>query len=76
MSMKLQLRKVDGDVVIILPQKLISLLTWGAGDIVDAKIVEDNLIIRRDETSYSRAMKIARKGMERYRSTFEKLAKN
>jgi bifunctional DNA-binding transcriptional regulator/antitoxin component of YhaV-PrlF toxin-antitoxin module len=61
--------------VVILPQELTSVLNWAAGDSVDANIVEGNLVMVRAETLHGRAMKIAKKGMERYRTTLENLAK-
>jgi hypothetical protein len=74
--MSIELRRVNDQLVIVLPEELTASLAWEAGDIVRAEIVEQGLKIVRVETIHSRAMKIARKCMEKYRNTFETLAKS
>ncbi len=74
--MKLKLRKIGDHTAAILSDDLLSRLEWRAGDILDAEVVDDGLKILRTETVHARAMKIARKGMEKYRDTLEKLAKS
>ena len=75
--MKVQLQKhEDGRLMLVLPAEITSALNWGRGDTVEVEIEADALKIIRTETFHARAMKIARKAMEKYRTTFVQLAKN
>jgi bifunctional DNA-binding transcriptional regulator/antitoxin component of YhaV-PrlF toxin-antitoxin module len=74
--MKLEIRKVADDIVIVVPTEIASRLGWEAGDVCECEVHGDELRIVRTETKHARAMKIARRGMEKYHSTFEKLAKS
>jgi bifunctional DNA-binding transcriptional regulator/antitoxin component of YhaV-PrlF toxin-antitoxin module len=74
--MKLEIRKVADDTVIVVPAELASLLGWEPGDICEGELHGAQLWVVRTETNHARAMKIARQAMEKYRDTFEKLAKS
>jgi bifunctional DNA-binding transcriptional regulator/antitoxin component of YhaV-PrlF toxin-antitoxin module len=75
--MKLEIRKVADDTIMVVPLEVISQLGWEAGDICQAEIHGDELRIVRAETAkHAQAMKIARRGMEKYRDALSKLAKS
>jgi bifunctional DNA-binding transcriptional regulator/antitoxin component of YhaV-PrlF toxin-antitoxin module len=75
--MKLELRKVADDTIIVVPPEAISQLGWEAGDLCEVEIQGDELRITRAETAkHAQAMKIARRGMEKYRDALAKLAKS
>lgn len=73
--MRLEFRKHGERFIAFIRHELVSQLGWRRGDTLDAQAVDGCLKIVRIETAHARAMKIARKGMERYRGVFEKLAK-
>jgi bifunctional DNA-binding transcriptional regulator/antitoxin component of YhaV-PrlF toxin-antitoxin module len=75
--MKMEIRKVGDDIVIVLPTDTASQLGWEPGDVCEGEVCAAELRIVRTETKeHARAMKIARRGMEKYRNTLEKLAKS
>jgi bifunctional DNA-binding transcriptional regulator/antitoxin component of YhaV-PrlF toxin-antitoxin module len=75
--MKLEIRKVADDTMIVVPAEVISQFGWEAGDVCQIDIQGDELRITRAETAkHAQAMKIARRGMEKYRDTLGKLAKS
>jgi bifunctional DNA-binding transcriptional regulator/antitoxin component of YhaV-PrlF toxin-antitoxin module len=75
--MKLEIRKVADDLVIVLPAEITSRLGWKAGDVCEGEVHAGELRITRAETEkHARAMQIARRGMEKYRATLEKLVKS
>ena len=74
-TMKLQLRRIDDQLVCTLPDEVVARLGWGPGDTVDLDSDGSVLKIVRTQTAYDRAMKIARKVMDEYHSTLETLAK-
>ena len=74
--MKLKLSKIGDDTVVVLPAEVVSRLGWEPDDFYEGEVHGDELRIVRTETKHTRAMKIARRGMEKYRSTLEKLAKS
>ena len=74
--MRLKLRKRNNDLMVILPRELICRLDWDAGDFVDATIVDGNLVMLGAETMHARVMKIARRGMQKYRKALEDLSKS
>ena len=74
--MPITIHKRGEKLLIELPPELLSKLGWGVGDIVSVDQVEDGLKISRATTAHDRAMQIARKGMDKYRKTFEILAKS
>jgi bifunctional DNA-binding transcriptional regulator/antitoxin component of YhaV-PrlF toxin-antitoxin module len=73
---KLEIRKVDDATVIVIPEEIASQLCWEPGDECAGEIDGDTLRVVRAETKHEQAMKIARRGMEKYRDTIEKLAKS
>ena len=62
--------------LIELPIELARTLGWRAGDVLSLDQVETGLKIERAMTSHDYGMKLARRGMERYREAFQKLAKS
>ena len=74
--MKLEIRKVGDETVLALPAEIVSQLGWEPGDVCEGQLEGDRLSIIRTETNHDRAMRIARKGMEIYRATLDKLAKS
>jgi antitoxin component of MazEF toxin-antitoxin module len=77
MIMKLQVRKVGDEILVAIPSELLARLGWEHGDICEAEIHGHELRVVRTETAkHAAAMKIARRGMEKYRETLAKLAKS
>ena len=74
--MNVEIRKCNERLVVELPTDAISGLGWSSGDILGAEIVGDALKLVRVETAHDRAMQIADKMMDEYRTTFEQLAKS
>jgi bifunctional DNA-binding transcriptional regulator/antitoxin component of YhaV-PrlF toxin-antitoxin module len=74
--MKLEIRKVGDDTVIVVPAEVASELGWDPGDVCEGEVHGDVLRVVRTETKHAGAMRIARQIMEEYRETFEKLAKS
>lgn len=73
---KLEIRKVDDVTVIVIPEEIASQLRWEPGDEYVGEVHGDRLLVVRTETKHEQAMKIARRGMEKYRDTMVKLAKS
>jgi bifunctional DNA-binding transcriptional regulator/antitoxin component of YhaV-PrlF toxin-antitoxin module len=74
--MKLEIRKVGDDTVIVVPAEVASELGWDPGDVCEGEVHGDVLRVVRTETKHAGAMRIALQIMEEYRETFEKLAKS
>jgi antitoxin component of MazEF toxin-antitoxin module len=74
--MQTSIRKLGDKLVVELPVGLTGELRWNSGDIVDVVLADGGLKIDRKLTVRARAMQIARKATERYRETFEALAKS
>jgi putative addiction module antidote len=74
--MKLEIRKVANATVIVIPAEIATQLGWEPGDECEVEVDGDTFRVVRTETKHSRAMKIARRGMEKYRDTLDKLAKS
>jgi len=70
------IHKCGEKLLIDLPIELARRLGWGAGDILKMHQVEAGLKIERAMTRHDYAMKLARRGMEKYREAFQKLAKS
>lgn len=73
--MKFLVRKSGEKFVVDLPSETIAKLGWARGDVLAAEVVDGGLKIVRIQTFHDRAMEIARRGMMKYRKTFEALAK-
>ena len=67
----------DGDkrVVELLPE-LLPQLGWDVGDVLTAEIFEHGIKFMRTKTAHDHAMEIAMDVMEKYRETFEAVAKS
>ena len=74
--MEIQIRKCEEGLFIVLPDNLASELGWEHGDILSAEIVANGATITRTMTAHDHAMKIADEVMDKYRETFEALAKS
>jgi antitoxin component of MazEF toxin-antitoxin module len=74
--MEIQIRKCAEGLSIVLPESLVSQLGWQHGDILSAEMVVNGVTLTRSITAYDHAMKIADETMEKYRETFEALAKS
>ena len=70
------IHKSGEKLLIDLPIELARRLGWGAGDVLKMDQVEAGLKIERAMTRYDYAMKLARRGIEKYRDAFQKLAKS
>jgi antitoxin component of MazEF toxin-antitoxin module len=67
----------DGDKrLVVLPPELLAQLGWDVGDVLTAEIFEGGIKFTRTQTAHDHTMEIARDVMERYRETFEALAKS
>jgi bifunctional DNA-binding transcriptional regulator/antitoxin component of YhaV-PrlF toxin-antitoxin module len=75
-AMEIEVRKCGDNFVITFPSELAAQLTWGAGDILAAEVVDQGLQIKRTMTVHDHALQIARECMDKYRETFEALAKS
>lgn len=73
--MKLTVRKSGENLTLVLPDEVVAKLGWSRGDILAAEVVDGELKIIRTQTFHDRAMEIARRGVGKYRKTFEALAK-
>ena len=73
--MKLTVRKLGEKLTLVLPDEIVAKLGWSRGDVFDAEVIDGRLQIVRTQTFHNRAMEVARKGMVKYRKTFEALAK-
>ena len=62
--------------LIDLPGELAAKLDWATGDVLKIEVVESGLKIERAMTAHDHAMQIARECMDKYRETFEILAKS
>lgn len=74
--MQISVRKCGEKLMVELPAELSHRLDWNSGDIVDVALVDGGLKIERKSTARDYARQIARKCMEKYRETFEALAKS
>jgi bifunctional DNA-binding transcriptional regulator/antitoxin component of YhaV-PrlF toxin-antitoxin module len=74
--MKSTIHKCGEKLLVDLPIELARSLGWGAGDILSIDQVETGLKIERAMTAHDYGMKLARRGMGRYREAFQKLAKS
>lgn len=74
--MKLKIRKVDGDLVFLVPAESISGLGWQVGDVFECHCELDSIRIVRTKTKHDRAMEIADEVMDEHREVFENLAKS
>ena len=61
--------------IVVLPDDVVAKLGWMRGDALSAEVVNSSLKITRTQKSHGRAMEIARRGMVKYRKSFEALAK-
>ena len=73
--MKVTLEKCKEDLFVVLPKEAAAILNWGHGDILDAELVDGGLKVVRTMTAHDHALEIAREAMDKYRDTFESLAK-
>jgi putative addiction module antidote len=62
--------------VVSLPRELLAELGWDAGDVLTAEVCAGGIKFTRMNTRHNRALQIARKAMDKYRKTFEALAKS
>ena len=58
-----------------MPPELLTELGWSSGDVLTAEIVDGGMTFTRTSSKHNEALQIARKTMEKYRQTFEALAK-
>ena len=73
--MRFTVRKSGENLIVDLPDDAVAKLGWRNGDVLSAEVVEGGLKVTRLQTFHDRAMAIARRGMVKYRETFEALAK-
>jgi putative addiction module antidote len=74
--MALRIKKIGDSRVVELPPELLAQLGWDTGDVLVAEVIEGGIKFTRAKTKHDRAMEIAREVMEKYRQTFEALAKS
>jgi antitoxin component of MazEF toxin-antitoxin module len=74
--MKMQVAKCKDSLFLVLPNEVVAELGWGHGDIVDVSASGARLLAERVMTSHEHTMQIAREVMNKYRETFEALAKS
>jgi antitoxin component of MazEF toxin-antitoxin module len=76
MTMEIQIRRCADGLSIVLPESLISQLAWGQGDILSVEVIAHGATLTRAMTAHDHAMKIADEMMDKYKETFEALAKS
>lgn len=69
------IRKLDDDLVVVLPADILERLGWGSGDAVQISVEGADIRIVRTKTKHDRAMEIADELMDEYRDTLSALAK-
>jgi antitoxin component of MazEF toxin-antitoxin module len=74
--MKIQVEKCKDKLFVVIPNDAISQLGWEHGDILGGEIADGGLKIVRTMTAHDHAMEIAHAVMDKYRETFEALAKS
>ena len=70
------IHKCGEKLLIDLPIELARSLGWAVGDVLTIDQLETGLKIEHAMTAHDYGMKLARRGMEKYREAFEKLAKS
>ena len=73
--MKLRVRKIGNSLGVILPAEAVAALRVGEGDEFFLTEGPDGLRMTPYSPDFERQMKIARKGMRRYRNALRELAK-
>ncbi len=74
MTMRLTLRPIGNSTGLILPKKLLDKMGAAKGDVVTVIETPDGLAIKPYDEEFERQMKVAEKGMAKYRHTLGKLA--
>ena len=74
--MKTKIGKCKGNLFALLPKEAVARLGWGHGDILDVEVTDAGIKIIRTMTRHDHAMDIARGAMDKWRETFEALAKS
>jgi putative addiction module antidote len=62
--------------VVSLPPELLAELGWDAGDELTFEIADGVIKLTRANSKHNKALQIARKGMQKYRTAFQALAKS
>ena len=74
--MQSDIRRCGNRLIVQLPDELIAELGWGVGDILALTVIGGALNINRERTARDHALEIARRGMAKYHSVLEALAKS
>jgi antitoxin component of MazEF toxin-antitoxin module len=74
-TMKLIVKRIGDDLVLVLPKEIVKELTWRHGDESNASFEEHALRVAFVQSAHDRGMAIARKAAVDYKETFEALAK-
>ena len=74
--MKLIVKKIGDDLVLVLPPELIQQLNWTHGDELNAIVEERDIRVMFAQSAHDRGLAIARKLMEDYKETLEALARS
>lgn len=72
---KLKVRRIGNSLGVVLPKEMLQELGVGEGDELIATRAQDAYLIGRRDETFQRAMKIAEKGMNKYRNALRELAK-
>ncbi len=72
---KLKVQRIGNSLGVVLPKEMLQELGVGEGDELIATRAQDAYLIGRRDEAFQRAMKIAEKGMNKYRNALRELAK-
>ena len=73
--MKTQIATCKESLTFVIPKEAVAELGWASGDIIDVSVADGRMNATRVMTNHEHTMQIAREVMEKYRDTFEALAK-
>lgn len=74
--MKLEVKKIGDDLVLILPDDLIQRLGWAQGDEVAAFVEERDLRLTFSRSQHDRAMALVEEIIEEYKDALTELARS
>ncbi len=74
--METKIQRLGNKRILSLPPELLAELGWDAGDILAAEVIGRGIKFVRPNSKRNVAMRIACRGMKKYRAAFEALAKS
>ena len=71
-----KLQTTGNNCLVALPPEVLVELGWGAGDELTIEILDGALKLTCAKSKHNEALRIARKGMQKYKASLEALAKS